>query len=576
MKKYYIYLFIILLVSNINAEITVKSFRKLESDMTARIDAPKTDQNGDACAIIKVVTTQTGFGWEPDGLGIIAAETKLGEYWLYVPFGAKRLTIKHAQLGVLRDYMYPLPIEKACVYELVLTSGRVETTVVEEITSLWLLIHAEPEKAMIYLNDQFVKTGEYQAKLKPGSYTYRVEMPLYHPEAGKIEIKDAKKELNISLKPAFGNLNIVTTPETGAMILIDGKEQTATTPCQTENLASGEHTVQVIKEMFQSITKKVNVNDGIITPLSFILQPNFAELSITSDPEAMIYVNNQQKGIGIWNGRLNPGIYSLEVRLDKHRSVKQDIELVIGEKKSYDLRPTPIYGALDIMTTPAGAKIIIDGKSYGTTPNTINNLLIGKYQVQLIKNGFTTLNKNITIFESKSTEIIDSLNEGQTEIDTNLGPVSLKNGIRFSSMPTKAYILENGTLIGVTPFETDQLTDGEYNFEIRQENKVSRTIKVTVNKRIYANYLINLNEEVPKIIYGFNPIKTDSGYGNIIVSSNPYGEKVFLDGIFMNTTPCQISDIKSGEHLLEIKFANYPSRKRIIQVKSDNLESYEF
>ena len=42
-------------------KISVKSFERKENDMTARIDAPKKDQNGDVCAIIKVVTLQTGF-----------------------------------------------------------------------------------------------------------------------------------------------------------------------------------------------------------------------------------------------------------------------------------------------------------------------------------------------------------------------------------------------------------------------------------------------------------------------------------------------------------------------------------
>ena len=64
-------------------KISVKSFERKDNDMTARTDAPKKDQNGDVCAIIKVVTDQTGFIWEPDGLGIVSAEYKKGEYWLY-------------------------------------------------------------------------------------------------------------------------------------------------------------------------------------------------------------------------------------------------------------------------------------------------------------------------------------------------------------------------------------------------------------------------------------------------------------------------------------------------------------
>jgi formylglycine-generating enzyme required for sulfatase activity len=48
--------------------------------MPACIDAPKKDQNGDVCAIIKVLTTQTGFIREPDGLGIVSAENS-GNVW---------------------------------------------------------------------------------------------------------------------------------------------------------------------------------------------------------------------------------------------------------------------------------------------------------------------------------------------------------------------------------------------------------------------------------------------------------------------------------------------------------------
>lgn len=90
MKRFFTTIFFVFFISNLFAEISVKSFRKLENDMTASIDAPKNDQNGDVCAIIKVVTTQSGFAWEPDGLDIVATEHKESEYWLYVPYGAKR------------------------------------------------------------------------------------------------------------------------------------------------------------------------------------------------------------------------------------------------------------------------------------------------------------------------------------------------------------------------------------------------------------------------------------------------------------------------------------------------------
>lgn len=130
-------------------------------------------------------------------MGIVKTVSKNAEIWVYVPWGIKRLTITHPQLGLLRDYMIPMPIEKATVYELALISGRIETTVIEEIASQWLVLTPEPVNALVYINDEFVKTGEYMAKLKPGTYTYRVELPLYHTQAGRLEIGTEKKTMNV-------------------------------------------------------------------------------------------------------------------------------------------------------------------------------------------------------------------------------------------------------------------------------------------------------------------------------------------------------------------------------------------
>ncbi|MGC9331963.1 MAG: hypothetical protein ACP5DZ_08840 [Bacteroidales bacterium] len=55
-------------------DIAVRSFRCLPRDMDARIAHPITDQNGDVAALIKVVTTETGFKFEAGMLGVTAVE----------------------------------------------------------------------------------------------------------------------------------------------------------------------------------------------------------------------------------------------------------------------------------------------------------------------------------------------------------------------------------------------------------------------------------------------------------------------------------------------------------------------
>ena len=464
MRNFLLFILIVGSFSSLLADISVKSFRKLESDLDARVHHPLNDQNGDVCAIIKVVTTQSGFLFDGGTMGIVKTVPKNAEIWVYVPWGIKRLTITHPQLGLLRDYMIPMPIEKATVYELVLISGRVETTVIEEIASQWLVLTPEPANALVYINDEFVKTGEYMAKLKPGTYTYRVELPLYHTEAGRLEMGAEKKTMNVKLKPAFGYISVNSQPESGAQVFVNGKLLNARTPLTTEAIASGEHTVQVVKEMYQPAVQKVTVTDGQTTPVTVRLLPNFAELIVNAPAGASIVVNNEQKGVGSWSGRLSSGIYSVEARLAKHKVAKQDVDLATGEKRTIELKPTPIYGSLDVISSPSGANIRIDGKDYGTTPNTLNRLLIGEYTLELSRQGYSTVRKSISINEGVSTTINEVLQNGKE--------------VTIRSTPSGANLFVDGVAMGKTPFNGN-LSFGSHVLKIENGGKsAEKTVDV--------------------------------------------------------------------------------------------------
>lgn len=531
MKKLFTILLFITSMSNLYpVEIAVKSFRKLETDLDARVTEPVKDQNGDLCAIIKVVTTEVGFSFDCGQIGVVKTVNKPSEIWVYVPFGAKHITISHPQLGMLRDYLFRIPIEKATSYELKLITGKVVTTVEEEISSQWLLINPQPKEAMIYLNDQFVKNGLYQSKVKPGTYTYRVEMPLYHPEAGKIEITDSKKELNVNLRPAFGYIAVNSDPETGAKVIIDGKPQTKTTPFKSDAIASGEHTVQIVKELYKLSMQKATVMDGQTTTVSFVMQPNFGEVTIIAPADATLYINNQKKGTGAWTGRLNEGVYSFEVRKDRFRPARQDIEVIAGKRDTLELKPSPIYGSLDVMTNPSGANIIIDGKDCGTTPNTIKNLPIGDCTVQLNKAGYASISTTVIISEDKSTELIETLQEGAGVVSSQ--STTSYGSLEVATNPSGVSILIEGKNYGESPTTINNLPIGMYNVQLNKPGFTS------IDKRVNI-----VNGETVKLS------ETLYNGRNVTVKSNAVDANLFVDDILISKTP-YTGNLSFGSHIL--------------------------
>jgi len=123
MKRLFILLYVLICVTSLRAEMSVKSCTVRETDLDARINYPVTDSDGSLCALIKMETTETGFDFDAGQLGIMKVEQKDKEVWVYVPRGVKHLTIKHPKLGMC-THNFEAPIESATVYELELSAAK--------------------------------------------------------------------------------------------------------------------------------------------------------------------------------------------------------------------------------------------------------------------------------------------------------------------------------------------------------------------------------------------------------------------------------------------------------------------
>ncbi len=301
MKKVYLIILGLIVALSANSQsITVSSFKLLDTDLTANTAGTmELDQNGETAALIKVVTTQTGFTFDGGALGVVKTIQKPAEIWVYVPRGLKKITISHPQLGMLRDYYFNISVDAAKTYELVLVTGEVQTTIKQARTSQYVVFQLTPPNAVVELDGEQLETADGIATkfMKFGTYNYHVNAPNYLPEAGNVTVNDPRNKhiVNVSLKPNFSQVTLKV--DNGAEIWVNGEQKGVGT--WTGNLGAGTYEIETKKEGHRNsvVTRDIVVTS---TPQTIQLQaptPIYGEANINTTPAmADIYIDGEKKG----------------------------------------------------------------------------------------------------------------------------------------------------------------------------------------------------------------------------------------------------------------------------------------
>ena len=537
MKQYYIYLLFILLFPQyvFSQNITVKSFRKIENSMTARIDAPKKDRNGDVCAIIKIVTIQTGFSFEGDGAGVYASEYNAAEYWVWIGYGAKRLTLKHPKYGILRDFQYPIPIEKATDYEMVLSLEMKIADIIDTSETKWLVITTEPPKSSVFINNIFSGQGVVSKKIKPGISEYKVEAPYYHSFDSIVLIKNQNTNVSVKLKPAFGFLKINTIPEDSATITIDGNLLKNRSPLTTDTLASGEHNITVSKNFFLPQTQKAIVKDNTTSSITFKLPQNYADVEISTLDSTPIWVNNQFFGVKYWKGRLLPGNYLFEARHLTMRTESKQNDISNGDIIKIEFIPTSTF---KISTSPENVNIKIDDVDYGSSPKTIPKISVGEHKITFAKESYANIIKFYNLKIDETTTVFEKLEPGKE--------------LFITSSPSELDVFADSVFIGKTPLKYS-FTFGPHIIITKRFNN-SRSKYVLIDKESKNNLFIDMG----------TPNK------NINITSFPTAAEIYVDDILIGNSP-QSFLFPFGNHTIKVKTKNRTKEKSIIiDENSDN------
>ena len=240
---------------------SVEGFRILDNDLTANtFGTTEYDQNGEVAALIKVVTREKGFVFDGGMLGIVKTIQKAGEVWVYVPYGLQRITIAHPDFGIIRDYYFSEPVEKARTYELRLKTVRPESTESKATPTVSVTFDNPTANSGIYLNGAFMGTGNWTGLVAASTFVLEVKQEGFATYSTTITIDAEKPEQTISippLEPVKGNIMANSIPDNATVYM--GGELKGNSPLLIENLEAGNYDLEFRLRGYQPYSTSVTV-----------------------------------------------------------------------------------------------------------------------------------------------------------------------------------------------------------------------------------------------------------------------------------------------------------------------------
>jgi hypothetical protein len=354
----------------------------------------------------------------------------------------------------------------------------------------------------------------------------------------------------------------------------------------------------------------------------------YGSITVESSPSgAIITINEENQGhapvtvTGLW-----PGTYTITAKMNGYQTFTS-ITTISGATHSAvycPLIPQNATSGLLVTSSPADAKVYLDGIYKGTTPLTLGNPATGTHIIQIRLDGYD---------EWKST--VDVQDQGTRTVSATLNPnsASTTGTINISSVPAGAAVKLDGLAKGVSPVTLQELSPGIHiiqltlagydewksavdipqgqtkNLTVTMVPKsVSSTGSVTVSSepggalvildgtptgQIPANSSLTLSSLAPGYhtvaleLPGYRPYSTQTnvvsdrisevsavllpaGKGTLVISSNPAGAEVTLDNSSAGISPVTLSDIEEGNHTVTLNREGYEEYSASTLVSAGN------
>ncbi len=208
-----------------------------------------------------------------------------------------------------------------------------EQSVPVALTPNWrtVTLNSEPDNASVYQNEILLGQTPLTVDLMPDLYvlSFKKEGYAEAKQLLEIELGPPLAADQITLELLGGSLNVNSEPA-GARVFVDGV-YAGTSPLSYAAAADRKYEIRVEQEGYDRWTGSGSVTTGGTSNISASLVQQFGSLDINSRPQAVVFIDGEQKGPVPYEIRLPVDDYEVEIRLPGFRTISQQVQIKKNE-----------------------------------------------------------------------------------------------------------------------------------------------------------------------------------------------------------------------------------------------------
>lgn len=272
-------------------------------------------------------------------------------------------------------------------------------------------------------------------------------------------------------------------------------EPGATTPAASSE--AGPQSITSVREIQPTASRRKIAKAGAAPDPAPVVD---GQLAVSSDPSGASIVI-EGKTLEAWKTpqtveSLAPGVYKVTLSKAGYASETRSIEVTSGNRASLDVKLTPTKSWLTVAGTPAGARILIDGKETGKFTPAEFTLDPATHTITLRKEGYFDSINAVRLSAGQATSYAPTMRPaGRTDTIKVVGGFKKLFGggssegmsrMELKTEPKGADVEINGTVLPKsTPFEI-QLEPGNYEVTLRKEGykPIHKSVTAQANQKL--------------------------------------------------------------------------------------------